>query len=430
MVVCGLAMCYSTTFLIHTAVPHQDLLDQIRFLVIGLVLATGSLLIAGRLYGEWPDAWFYLVSFFWFFCLLLTGLVFTGFGVYVNGATRWLRVGSVQFQPSELAKVAMVLYMSTCFARLEKNNSSRLRTVMMVTQSLMLIMSYKQNDVGTAILLYLTLVAVMFLGNRPVFVRGRGFVTSITCMLLVAVLAVAATLILPSFRQSRWLGFFCPLKGDAAITHLSSELTDQLRNGFFALGDGGILGLGAGLSKQKYFYLSEATNDFIFAIIGEEFGIIGAGFVVLLFLLFAFFGLRIAQNAASLHGKMIAGGATTMITAQALVNIGGVVGASPLTGKPLPFFSVGGSSMVGSVLLVSCIVLVALFDSSQAAATRRQDAFVVLSGQPSRKNSSRKIGQPVKRAGQSTGQQFGQLSKTAADRAAALSRLRPSGNRR
>jgi cell division protein FtsW len=147
-----------------------------------------------------------------------------------------------------------------------------------------------------------------------------------------------------------------------------------------ALGDGGITGLGLGYSKQKYYYLSYPQSDFIFAIVGEELGMIGAAAAIGLFLAFAWCGLRIASQAASFQGQMIAGAATTIITAQAFVNIGGIIGVLPLTGKPLPFFSVGGSSMIVTLALIGCILSVAWFDRPQDLAQRRRDAFQLLEG--------------------------------------------------
>ncbi|MCL2137296.1 MAG: FtsW/RodA/SpoVE family cell cycle protein [Coriobacteriia bacterium] len=374
----GLAMCYSTTFMTQE-VAYSALLKQVVFAAIGLGLSIVLLVLGRAFFTNRRNVWFVLITSFWFVSLLLVALVFVPkLGVVVNGAARWLQIGSFRFQPSELAKVALILFTAVVFDRLREDNSVVLRWVLILSYVLLQFMAYKQNDYGTVMLLHLGLLSVMLLGDRPIFSRGRGFVTSIFFLTLVPVALLFATLFDDSFRQGRWAAVFSKLDGDHILTDLGAA--DQLRNGILALGDGGITGLGAGLSKQKYFYLPEADNDFVFAIIGEEFGIIGAVAILVLFLLFAWLGLRIAKKAASPQGKMIAGGATSMIVGQALVNIGGIVGASPMTGKPLPFFSSGGSSMVVSLLLVACIICVAWFDTPQEMAVRRQDSLRLVRG--------------------------------------------------
>jgi len=378
MITAGLSMCYSTTF-VSQQVAHATLIKQLQFLALGLVLSVTLGVLARFFFTEQRDIWFIIIGLFWIISLGLMALVLVpGFGVKVNGAVRWIDVAGFRFQPSELAKVALILFSATAFDQLKNDNSSRLRWFLLGSYILLQFLALKQNDFGTIMLLHFGLLVVMWLGDRPFVSLNKGFFTSISFLSLFPVLLLVASYLFFPFRRSRFQAMWCKLTGDSITTVLSDA--DQLRNGILALGDGGVFGLGAGLSKQKYFYLPAADNDFVFAIIGEEFGMVGALLVLFLFLLFAFFGLRITAKAGSSQGKMIAGGATCMIVGQALINIGGIIGATPLTGKPLPFFSSGGSSMVASVLLAACIVIVAIFDSEQNSAVRRQDALTVIRG--------------------------------------------------
>ena len=378
MVVAGLSMCYSTTFMTRQ-VAHSELFKQLFFVFFGIGLSAVLMVLAKFLFTERRELWFLFMAAFWLVSLVLVALVFVpGLGVMVNGAVRWLQIGSFRFQPSELAKVALVLFTAAALEQLDQKNSSTLRWFLMVSYVVLQLMAFKQNDFGTVMLLHLGLLAVMVMGNRPFRGQGIGVFSSLGFLLIVPVVVLVGTYFDSSFRQGRWAAVFCKLTGSSILTELAEA--DQVRNGILALGDGGLFGLGAGLSKQKYFYLPEADNDFVFAIIGEEFGLIGTGLVLVLFLLLAWFGLSIARNAYSSQGKMIAGGATSLLVGQALVNIGGIVGASPMTGKPLPFFSSGGSSMAVSILLVACILMVAWFDTVQVSAVRRQDSLRVVRG--------------------------------------------------
>ncbi|MDR0459722.1 MAG: FtsW/RodA/SpoVE family cell cycle protein [Coriobacteriales bacterium] len=375
----GLAMGFSASF-VQGYTGTEQLFQQLFFTIIGALGVVILLLVGHWLFAQNRRLWFYLVTVIWIASLITMALVFVpGFGIQINGATRWLDLPLLpRFQPSELAKVALILYAAATIERLKEGASVLHGYALAGSYVLLLGLTILQKDIGSVMLLHMGLLAVLFFGEMPLLAKGVKAFTSIIPLVVIPLIGLAATYFLPSYRQARWAGFWCPLEYDSIYKVLGDA--DQLRNGFFALGGGGLSGLGPGLSKQKYFYLSFPDTDFIFAIIGEELGLIGATAVILLFILFAWFGLLIARHAASAQGKMLAGGATALIVCQALVNIGGVVGALPLTGKPLPFFSMGGSSLVITCLLIGCILLVAWYDKPQDSATRRRDAFRLVEG--------------------------------------------------
>jgi len=375
----GLAMGFSASF-VQGYTGTEQLFQQLFFTIVGALGVVILLLVGHWLFAQNRRLWYYLVTVIWITSLITMALVFVpGFGVQINGATRWLDLPLLpRFQPSELAKVALILYAAATIERLKEGASVLHGYALAGSYVLLLGLTILQKDIGSVMLLHMGLLAVLFFGEMPLLAKGVKAFASIIPLVVFPLIGLAATYFLPSYRQARWAGFWCPLEYDSIYKVLGDA--DQLRNGFFALGGGGLSGLGPGLSKQKYFYLSFPDTDFIFAIIGEELGLIGATAVILLFILFAWFGLLIARHAASAQGKMLAGGATALIVCQALVNIGGVVGALPLTGKPLPFFSMGGSSLVITCLLIGCILLVAWYDKPQDSATRRRDAFRLVEG--------------------------------------------------
>ncbi len=271
--------------------------------------------------------------------LLLVFVPHVGFAM--NGARRWLGGGPFGFQPSEFTKLALVLYLASALA----SKGERIRSLVQglfplcfVSGVLFLLVLF-EPDLGTASLLALTTAAMLFAaGARIVHLVSIGLM-----MVPPLVIFVCAK----SYRRDRILAFLDPWK-DAQNTgfHIVQSL--------LALGSGGPLGLGLGFSRQKFEYLPEQYTDFIFAILGEELGLIGTTAVLVLFVLFAYRAVKIALGAQDRFGFFLAIGCMSMIVIQALINIGVVTSSWPVTGVPLPFISFGGSS------LVVCLVAVAL----------------------------------------------------------------------
>ena len=277
--------------------------------------------------------------------VLLLAVKVPGLGVSVNGAQRWLGAGFLQFQPSELAKLAVVLY---C-ARFLAERPSGFRTLgellpvgIVVGATALLVVT--QPDLGTSLVLCATVGAMLFVAAVPVrwlaVIAGAGVV-------LVTLFAISAP-----YRRDRLMSFLNPWDhaGDAGF---------QAVQGQIAIGSGGLFGRGLGESVQKIFYLPEAHTDFILAIIGEELGVIGLLALLLLFALVAWAGLRIAQQAAGSYATLVAAGVTSLILCQATLNVFTVLGLAPLTGVPLPFISYGSTSLITLLLGVGLLVNIA-----------------------------------------------------------------------
>jgi cell division protein FtsW len=272
---------------------------------------------------------------FAFACLVAVKL--PGLGVTINGARRWLGAGPLQFQPSEIAKLALVLY----GARMLAERPGRIRRpgdvmpVLLVAGTAILLVA-SQPDLGTALVMTFTVTAMLVAAGMPIrfLAIGAGALA-----LLVLVYALSEP-----YRRARLTTFLDPWShaGDAGF---------QAVQGQIALGSGGLFGRGIGQSVQKIFYLPEAHTDFILAIIGEELGVAGVFGVLCLYGLMAYAGLRVAKRATGAYAKLLAAGLTSLILAQACLNIFAVLGLAPLTGVPLPFISYGSTNL--TVLLAS-----------------------------------------------------------------------------
>ncbi len=271
------------------------------------------------------------------FALLLLVLV-PGLGVQVNGARRWLGAASLQFQPSELMKVALVFYGAQFLA----THPRRIRTFrgmlspMLVVTGAAFALVAAQPDLGTALVIAFTVGALLVAAGVPL--RHLGYV-ALAGGVLLALFALAEP-----YQRARLTSFINPWadKGGAGF---------QAVQGQIALGSGGIFGVGLGQSVQKVFYLPEAHTDFILAVIGEELGVAGIFGVVCLYGMLAWGGLRTARRAADPYVKLLAAGLTSLILCQATLNIFVVLGLAPLTGVPLPFISYGPTNLC--VLLAS-----------------------------------------------------------------------------
>ena len=264
---------------------------------------------------------------------VLLVLVLTPMGVEVNGAKRWLGAGPIQFQPSEVMKLALVLHIAAVIAA-RPRITSELRLVSAPVLGPMLCavaLVALQPDLGTILVTTMTVGVMLLIAGVPVrqlALLGAGGAA------LVTVYAV-----IEPYRRARLTSFLNPWAdaGDAGF---------QAVQGQIAIGSGGLFGLGPGQSVQKVFYLPEAHTDFILAVIGEELGV--AGVVCLLFLygMIAYAGLRTAKMAKGVYAKLVAAGVTSLILCQALLNIYAVLGIAPLTGVPLPFISSGSTSLI------------------------------------------------------------------------------------
>jgi cell division protein FtsW len=267
-------------------------------------------------------------------------------GVSVNGARRWIGPGPFQFQPSELMKLALVLYGATLLAkRPQRVHDMRelLKPLLFVIGSACLLV-VTQPDLGTAMVISFTTTALLVAAGIP----ARNLLIVLGC----ALGAVVLYALVKPYARARLTSFLNPW------AHASSS-GFQAVQGQIAIGSGGLFGVGPGQSVQKIFYLPEAPTDFILAVVAEELGAAGVCALLFLYGLIAYAGLRAAKGARSLHSALIAVGVTALIVSQALLNVFAVLGLAPLTGVPLPFVSYGSSSLIVMLAAMGLLVNVA-----------------------------------------------------------------------
>jgi len=321
---------------------------------------------------------------------LLLAVLLPGVGVSTNGASRWIGAGPFQVQPSELAKLSLVLYGAHLLASRPRIVGS-IRTLVpylaMVGVACLLMVA--EPDLGTAIVLCLATAALLVAAG--VKIRHLALLAAaIGAVLLLAI-------VIEPYRMQRLTGFLNP-SGDP------SGAGFQAIQAKIALGSGGIFGVGLGQSLQKAFYLPEAHTDMIAAVIGEELGLAGISVLVGLFGLFGYAGLRAAQRARDRYAKLLAAGLTSLILIQAIVNLFAVLGLAPLTGVPLPFVSYGNSSLLVMLAATGLLLNVARGGSAAAPARRGAGAGklrVVDGGRTARSRATAAKGRSVSRSAQS-----------------------------
>ncbi|MEA2332189.1 MAG: cell division protein FtsW [Thermoleophilaceae bacterium] len=265
--------------------------------------------------------------------VLTIAVMLPGLGVTVNGATRWLGAGPLQFQPSELLKVSLLIYAAQVLAARPKATKTLGGLVkpllIVVTVACMLLL--KQPDMGTALVICFAFGTLLVAAGTPTRLLGGLFGSAIG---LVTLLAFAEP-----YRRERLTSFLDPFS-DAGDTGF------QAVQALTAIGSGGFFGVGLGESVQKIFYLPEAHTDMILAIIGEELGLVGILGLIALYGMIGYAGLRAAKLARDLHSKLLAAAITSLILCQATLNFFAVLGMAPLTGVPLPFLSYGSSNLI------------------------------------------------------------------------------------
>ncbi len=276
-------------------------------------------------------------------------------GVAVNGARRWIGPGIFQFEPSELLKLALVLYSATLLARRPRHvhDLRALSRPLLTVVGAACVLVITQPDLGTALVIAFTTCALLVAAGIPM----RNLAILVGCALAVVALYV---LVRPNARE-RLTSFVDPW------AHASSS-GFQAVQGQIAVGSGGLFGVGPGQSVQKAFYLPEAQTDFIFAVIAEELGVVGVYALLFLYGLIGYAGLRAAKRARSLYSALIAVGMTSLILSQAVLNVFAVLGLAPLTGVPLPFVSYGSSSLVVMLAAMGLLLNVASGTSAHVRA--------------------------------------------------------------
>jgi cell division protein FtsW len=330
--------------------PFATFENQALFAVIGLIGFFFASKVSHRLLRTYS---FPLVAI----SLLMLAVVLVSRPI--NGARSWLVLGPIQFQPSEVAKLALLIWMGNVLAA-RRNTLRSLRSLLIPVLPIFVIMVgliMLEPDLGTTVSLGLIFIAVLWFGGAPWWM----FATLTTGAAgLVVYLANSA-----GYRSVRVLAWLHPENAPPAATY-------QIRQSLYGLGSGHIFGVGLGQSVSKTGWLPNADSDFIFAIIGEELGLIGAGLLLVLFATLAYTGLRIARRNTDPFIKIVASAATIWLVGQAAINIGYVIGLLPVTGIPLPMISRGGTSLVITMVVFGLLANFARREPQAAAALRSQ----------------------------------------------------------
>lgn len=281
------------------------------------------------------------------FCLLL--LLSVGlFGTASGGAKRWLNLGPLSFQPSELAKVGVIIFYAAWLTKnkdkLKSINDGFIKPLLYIVPAIAIVLILQNHFSATLVICSLVVILMILAGCRIRYFILFG--------VPIAVIGVAAIFFAgQGFRLQRVLTFFDPWQYAAGDGW-------QIIQSLYAIGSGGLFGVGLGDSKQKYLYIPEPHNDFIFSVLAEELGFIGCALVIILFAILIWRGITISMKAPDMFGSLLAAGITSMIAIQVLINIAVVTSSMPVTGMALPFFSYGGTALI--IILSSVGILLSV----------------------------------------------------------------------
>jgi cell division protein FtsW len=262
----------------------------------------------------------------------------------VNGAQRWIRLGGASFQPSDLAKYVIVLFLAMSLevkGEGVKKFATGIIPYLGVSGFYAALVLAEKNLSIAAVIMIVTFIVLFAAGGQMKHLFG----------IVAPVLGAAALVftVFESYRMKRLMSFLDPWKSPTGDGY-------QLIQSFYALGSGGLTGLGLGQSRQKTLYMPEPHNDFIFAIIGEELGLIGCAFIIILFVILIWRGISVAMKARDTYGTLLAIGITSVLAVQSIINIAVVTGSMPVTGVPLPFISYGGTALVINMMAVGVLL--------------------------------------------------------------------------
>ncbi len=296
----------------------------------------------------------YYALYFFVFCIIFQLLVFSPIGIERKGATRWVDVGVTTVQPSEFLKIGLILFLASLLVGFKKEiKSIKYLSILLVSSvGFVALLMLLIRDKGTLIIIGLASLAMLLV--------SKASNKHIAILALAAMVALGGLISLNSndgYARDRILSYLNIIESPTGQDY-------QINQAIVTIGSGQISGKGYGQSVQKHKYLPETLNDSIFAIYAEEWGFMGSVLLVVLFLLFAWYGLAIARNARDEYGRYIVVGLTVLITAQAFFNIAALMKLVPLSGMPLIFISKGGSSLLASLIMVAIILNVSRFNKS------------------------------------------------------------------
>jgi len=359
----GLLMAVSTTIAVShdsggTSSMWAQVVKEAEFVAVGVPVFWIALRLPPRAYRVLAYPTLVLAI------LALLAVLVPGIGVVGYGARRWIEVGPLQLQPSEFAKVAILLWGGDLLARKQQLGTLRRARHLFVPLlpgfALVATLIMLEPDLGTTLCFMLILLGLLWMVGMPL----RYFLG----VVLVVAGAVTALAVAAPYRVQRLTTFLHPFK-DAKNSGFHTV------EGLYALASGGVFGVGLGHGTSKYGWVPNASSDYVFAIIGEELGLIGCLAVLGLFGLLAYTGMRIARRNADPFVRLVAGGATVWLCGQAVINIGYVTGLLPVTGIPLPFISAGGTSLVASFFVLGMLVSFARHETPAVAAARKAERF-------------------------------------------------------
>jgi len=279
-----------------------------------------------------------------FFTLILLVCVFIpGIGEKMGGASRWISLGNISFQPSDIAKITLVVYLSFSLVRKKERVESFVNGFLpyfIIIGSVFFLITI-EPDLSSALIVAIVSFILLY--------AGRAKISHLIYALFLISVPLYFSISEVGYRKSRILGFLYPEKEPYGISF-------QLRHLKISLGSGGLWGVGPGKGKEKLFYLPTPHTDSIFAVIGEEWGFIGTTFITALFFILAWRGFSIARKVPDGEGKLLSVGLTSLICVQAIINMGVATAILPTTGVPLPFISYGGSSLIVSLTAVGILL--------------------------------------------------------------------------
>lgn len=341
LLVFGLVMI-SSAGVIFSSIRFDDEYHLLkRHFLYGIIIGLPTMYLFSKInYKFWEKI---SLPFFGISLFLLGLVLISGIGVNYQGASRWIDVGPISFQPSEIAKISMIIYLASWL----KGKGSKIRDFkqglipFLIILGVVAVLIISQPDVGTLGVIAMISLVMFYVAGAPLrYILG---------ILLGGIAFLGLLIKLEPYRMSRLTAFLDPSVDPQGISY-------QINQALLAVGSGGIFGLGLGHSRQKFNYLPEPAGDSIFAIISEELGMIGACVLVLFFIAFALRGYKIARYAPDTFGQLVAVGIISWIVFQALVNIMSILKLMPLTGITLPFISYGSTSLVFTLAAVGILL--------------------------------------------------------------------------
>jgi cell division protein FtsW len=355
LLVVGLVMVLSATTIksyLKTGSPYAYFQKQLLWAAIGLVAFWIGLVLPVRMYRlmAYP---LLVLSFVGLFAVLLPGV-----GITANGSTRWISVGGVNFQPSEVAKLGLALWGADLLVRKRRllRHWKHLLVPLLPVASLIFALVMFEPDLGTTICLLLVVLGLLFVIGTPL----RVFAALWVVILGAVVLLIA----IEPYRLARITGFLGGAGKDPSDTGY------QATQGLYSLSSGGLWGVGLGASRGKWGHVPNAYTDYIFAIIGEELGLAGCLAVLALFGAFAYAGIRIARRSVDPFVRLVAASCTIWLAGQTFINIGAVVKLLPITGIPLPLISFGGTSLMLTMFVIGMLATFARHEPEAATYLR------------------------------------------------------------